>query len=82
MNIRDGIDRWPVRKVVGTEPRVETGVVEFDGDWPGVFIRGDNAAGYYARLKAADTREHAVAELLSLLAACNVHRNPKLQEPR
>lgn len=26
--------------------RVETGVVQFDNDWPGVFIRGDNAAYY------------------------------------
>lgn len=24
--------------------RVETGVVQFEDDWPGVFIRGDNAA--------------------------------------
>ncbi len=24
-------------------PRVETGTVQFGGDWPGVFIRGDNA---------------------------------------
>lgn len=27
--------------------RVETGPVQFDDDWPGTFIRGDNAA-YYA----------------------------------
>ncbi len=27
-------------------PRVETGVVQFDDDWPGVFIRGDNAFGW------------------------------------
>lgn len=26
--------------------RVETGVVQFGDDWPGVFIRGDNAAYY------------------------------------
>lgn len=26
--------------------RVETGVVQFGEDWPGVFIRGDNAAMY------------------------------------
>lgn len=27
----------------GTVARVETGVVQFGDDWPGVFIRGDNA---------------------------------------
>lgn len=26
--------------------RIETGVVQFDDDWPGVFIRGDNAFSY------------------------------------
>jgi hypothetical protein len=26
--------------------RVETGVLQINSDWPGVFIRGDNAAGY------------------------------------
>jgi hypothetical protein len=24
-------------------PRVETGAVQFGGDWPGLFIRGDDA---------------------------------------
>lgn len=28
--------------------RVETGAIQFGDDWPGVFIRGDNAA-YYSR---------------------------------
>lgn len=26
--------------------RIETGIVQFGDDWPGVFIRGDNAAYY------------------------------------
>ncbi len=25
--------------------RIETGALQFEGDWPGYFIRGDNAAG-------------------------------------
>jgi len=29
--------------------RVETGTVQFGDDWPGVFIRGDNA-GWYAHI--------------------------------
>lgn len=26
--------------------RAETGRIQFGDDWPGIFIRGDNAAGY------------------------------------
>jgi hypothetical protein len=32
--------------------RPETGPMVFDGDWPGVFIRGDNAYGYITVLKS------------------------------
>jgi len=32
--------------------RVETGVVQFGDDWPGVFIRGDNAFAYARALNA------------------------------
>lgn len=32
-----------VRQLPHQEPRVETGPVQFGTDWPGVFIRGDNA---------------------------------------
>ena len=34
-------------------PRVETGVVQFGDDWPGVFIRGDNAAALAMSLEQA-----------------------------
>lgn len=27
----------------GPNPRIETGAVQFGDDWPGLFIRGDNA---------------------------------------
>lgn len=34
--------------------RVESGVVQFgDGDWPGVFIRGDHALGYAMAIEDA-----------------------------
>lgn len=37
-----------IRKIdIELEKRVETGPIQFDDDWPGVFIRGDNAT-YYA----------------------------------
>lgn len=32
-------------------PRVETGVIQFGDDWPGVFIRGDAAFGYAIYLR-------------------------------
>ena len=35
------------RQLPEQDERVETGPVRFGDDWPGVFIRGDNA-GYYA----------------------------------
>lgn len=31
--------------------RVETGPVKFGDDWPGIFIRGDNALGYSLELR-------------------------------
>lgn len=37
-----------IRQLATQEPRVETGPVQFGDDWPGVFIRGDNAF-FYAR---------------------------------
>ena len=47
--------------------RVETGVIQFDGDWAGIFIRGDSALALAFQLKAA-------ARLSELLESCNAHR--------
>lgn len=44
--------RKSIRKLPGADPRVETGAVRFGSDWPGVFIRGDNAAYYTEALRA------------------------------
>jgi hypothetical protein len=70
----------------GTGTRPETGPMAFDGDWPGVFIRGDNAYGYITVLKGflelhppvegesileANCR-HAIKELIGLLHSSNV----------
>jgi hypothetical protein len=38
---------------LGEDARIETGVVQFNSDWPGVFIRGDNAVGYASCLEQA-----------------------------
>ncbi len=32
-----------MREVEEQAPRIETGVIRFGDDWPGVFIRGDDA---------------------------------------
>lgn len=61
--------------------RVETGPVEFDGDWPGIFIRGDNSMWYaqvlYRIIDAIDKKEPidfmgklALADLESVLSKC------------
>jgi len=43
-----------IRKLpVAEGGRVETGPVQFGDDWPGVFIRGDNAFGYAMALQEA-----------------------------
>lgn len=36
-----------IRQLAAPGKRVETGLVQFGDDWPGVFVRGD-AAGYHA----------------------------------
>jgi hypothetical protein len=36
---------------MSTTARLETGVFKPEGDWPGVFIRGDDALSYAARLR-------------------------------
>lgn len=66
--------------------RPETGVMQFGNDWPGVFIRGDNAAGYAIALRTHLTNpgqdafaEMYVKSLLELLEGSNVQNNPTPQ---
>lgn len=68
--------------------RVETGVVEFPDDWPGIFIRGDRALSYALLLRQAahviDGQEGArlrvlwggVAALADLLHQCDARHKP------
>ena len=65
-----------VRVLPGVPERVETGAVQFGDDWPGVFIRGDNA-GYYALcLKSVlegnsnPIATHVLTGLQETLASC------------
>jgi hypothetical protein len=66
-------------------PRVETGVVQFGTDWPGVFIRGDSAFNYASNLRMAATMlddgdffvKHTIENLADLLGSCIVGGMPK-----
>jgi hypothetical protein len=69
-----------ITKVPGVAERVETGPIQFGDDWPGVFIRGDNALFYANALEAALgvlppekhwTVEAVLKGLLSDLRSCS-----------
>lgn len=46
-------ERPPYRQFPEETERVETGAVRFGDDWPGVFIRGDNAGWFAHQLRTA-----------------------------
>jgi hypothetical protein len=61
------------------EKRPETGAMKFRGDWPGVFIRGDNALGYAMSLEVILDDAHTLPfyraklrALVGLLRSCQV----------
>lgn len=56
--------------------RVETGVIRFGDDWPGVFIRGDNAAGLSFHLQEGSGPffDLAIEQLISLLNGSILHQ--------
>lgn len=69
-----------IRELPAVEARVETGPVQFGNDWPGLFIRGDNAFGLSLELlsvestlsTAGDERNAAtVRRVRELLLSCN-----------
>lgn len=72
-----------IRVLPHADARVETGPVQFGDDWPGVFLRGDNALGYALALREqldGDAVESAsnpltrikLRGLLRTLTACDV----------
>lgn len=74
--------------------RPETGSMQFGDDWPGVFIRGDNAAGYALALQDILSHPSLITEsprvsvfslmtvsgLLRLLQGCDTRSNPTCQK--
>lgn len=69
--------------------RVETGPVQFGNDWPGVFIRGDNAIIGFLPWLAHIHAHHGddmdvfarmhLESLMSLLESCDVRREESRQ---
>jgi hypothetical protein len=66
--------------------RLETGAVQFGEDWPGVFIRGDDAIGMARDIRAArqgildgrlpaNQRIGRLEKLLDLLESCSLERD-------
>jgi hypothetical protein len=55
-----------------TYKRVETGVVLFDDDWPGVFIRGDDAFAFGIALQGLDSDDPMIQSLIKLFDSCIV----------
>jgi hypothetical protein len=71
------------------QQRAETGVLEFEGDWPGVFIRGDNAFAFVMALRvvlknsSADPMSKIIVQgLLDLLENSDVRNNPPSQKAK
>lgn len=62
-----------VRKLpVAEGGRVETGPVQFGDDWPGIFIRGDNAFGYAMELQNAMTKMPECPEKMQMKFLCEL----------
>ena len=57
--------------------RAETGPIEFEDDWPGIFIRGDEAFRFLKLCESLDAGNPVSAlmleELKDLLASCNAN---------
>lgn len=76
-----------LRRLPAETPRVETGPTQFGDDWPGVFIRGDNANHYARHLgilldhnadETAKALSRAVVQGLKIdLESCDVRRLEK-----
>jgi hypothetical protein len=68
-----------IAKIAHEGPRIETGPIQFGDDWPGVFIRGDNAMHYAMLLTFALKHEidadalskEVLRALVRLLASCD-----------
>jgi hypothetical protein len=72
------------REELSMNERVQTGKMQFENDWPGIFIRGDDALNYAAAIRilfaAGEFRDlepdggcrSTLSELAELLESCRV----------
>ncbi len=62
------------------EDRVETGSLQINDDWPGIFIRGDNALYYSMTLQSflegetGPINRMGLEALMKLLGSCRVKK--------
>lgn len=76
-----------IRQLPACETRVETGPIQFGEDWPGIFFRGDTAAGYAVHLEqllqgSADAITMGVVRsLLADLHSSNLIRRSEKSPP-
>ena len=78
-----------IRQLPEQKQRMETGPIQFGEDWPGIFIRGDNAFGYIMDLRSIkeslptnDFNHLHIDHLINLLASCQSFMEAELTEPR
>lgn len=71
----------PVRQFPPLTAPIETGPVQFGNDWPGLFIRGDEAGAYMAALKAIERKyplDPSRAEPAEIEARMRIHALARL----
>ena len=73
--IEKGLDTLFEQKaaLVAHETRLETGIVQCDDDWPGVFIRGDSALGYALGIENALHLIDQETQDNNAIMLCDIH---------
>jgi isoprenylcysteine carboxyl methyltransferase (ICMT) family protein YpbQ len=57
-----------VRQLPEQQERVETGAVQFGNDWPGLFIRGDDAFYYAHKIRVLCDQMRTSKDLSAIMA--------------
>jgi hypothetical protein len=74
----------PLTKLPGVQERVESGPLQFGNDWPGIFLRGDEAlmqANALAVVLACIPDEQwpqrsVVSGMIETLQSCHIENHP------
>ncbi len=71
-------EKHPITQIPlpGGSGKVPTGAMQFAGDWPGLFIRGDDAIGIASAIKHLRER---LANHQDLVVTSSLHRLAKYQ---